>query len=374
MRRSLLALAAVLAALILPCAAGEGDQTQHGAGGAAAATARPTAEQVISLAIGEVIRPGFSAYAEATTGLAAAIGAACAAPSDAALLAAREAFRAAVIAWSRIELYRLGPLLENNRAEAILFWPDRKGIALRQVQAALVEQDESAADASTLAGKSVAMQGLVALELILFGNGAEALATGDAYRCRYALAIATLQQGTAAAMAAEWADPAGIAQRLLAPSESDPEYRSFREVAEELTGLLAHGVELIRDQRLLPFLGRDGEASRPKSALFWRSAMTVPSIAANFAGLAELLQRSRLAEATAAENLWVGNGAGFEFSNAARTAALVIDPVEAALADPRQKRALDYLVIVSRSLDTLLGENLAAALGLSVGFSSLDGD
>ncbi|MBK8086096.1 MAG: peptidase M75, Imelysin [Devosia sp.] len=369
MRRLLIPLAAMLAALILPCAAGEGDQAQPGGGGAA-----PTAEQVVSLAISEAIRPGFDGYAAATADLATAVGAACAAPSDATLAAAREAFGATVIAWSRIELYRLGPLLENNRAEAILFWPDRKGIALKQVQAALVQHDETAASATTLVRKSVAMQGFGALEFILFGNGAEALATGDEYRCRYALAIATLQQGTAAAMAAEWADPAGISQRLLAPSDTDPEYRSYREVAEELTGLLAHGVELIRDQRLLPFLGRDGAAPKPKSALFWRSGMTVPSIAANFAGLADLLQRSRLAEATAAENLWVGNGAGFEFSNAARAAALVTDPVEAALADPRQKQALDYLVIVSRSLDTLLGENLAAALGLSVGFSSLDGD
>jgi hypothetical protein len=53
---------------------------------------------------------------------------------------------------------------------------------------------------------------------------------------------------------------------------------------------------------------------------------------------------------------------------------VVTEPVEQALDDPKQKKALDYLVIVTQSLDTILGENLAAALGLSVGFSSLDGD
>jgi uncharacterized protein len=37
-------------------------------------------------------------------------------------------------------------------------------------------------------------------------------------------------------------------------------------------------------------------------------------------------------------------------------------------------QALKYLVIITGSLDTLLGQNLAAALGLSVGFSTLDGD
>jgi hypothetical protein len=37
-------------------------------------------------------------------------------------------------------------------------------------------------------------------------------------------------------------------------------------------------------------------------------------------------------------------------------------------------QALNYLINLSRTLDTLLGENLPAALGLTTGFSQLDGD
>ena len=40
----------------------------------------------------------------------------------------------------------------------------------------------------------------------------------------------------------------------------------------------------------------------------------------------------------------------------------------------RQLQALNALVNLSRTLDTLLGENLPAALGLTTGFSQLDGD
>jgi predicted lipoprotein len=39
-----------------------------------------------------------------------------------------------------------------------------------------------------------------------------------------------------------------------------------------------------------------------------------------------------------------------------------------------EARGYAYLLILTRSLQVLLGENLPAALGLSVGFSSLDGD
>ena len=73
-------------------------------------------------------------------------------------------------------------------------------------------------------------------------------------------------------------------------------------------------------------------------------------------------------------NGWVANGAVFEFENAARAAADITDPIDKAVTVPEELRALKYMVIITGSLDTLLGDNLAAALGLSVGFSQLDGD
>lgn len=330
---------------------------------------------VAQRAVEDVFRPGFDAYAEATTELDASFDTLCAAPGDDTLAISRNAFAETVTAWSRIELYNIGPLREDNRSERILFWPDRKGIALRQVQQILAESDETATDPATLTGKSVAVQGLGALEYLLWGTGAESLAGADGgFRCRYAGAIGAVLAGTATAMAAEWADPEGISKRLISPMESDADYRNTREVAEELTGLLAHGVEQIRDQRLLPFLGRDGAAAKPKSALFWRSGLTAGSVAGNFEGLQALFQGSGLDVAGGAENAWVANTGGFEFRNAQRALALLTKPVEAALEDPKQRHAYDYLVLVTQSLGTILGENLPAALGLSVGFSSLDGD
>ncbi len=339
------------------------------------------AQEVIPLgdvaqrAVDNVFRPGFAAYAEATAELDASFDALCAAPGSDTLEISRAAFAATVTAWSRVELYSIGPLREDNRSERILFWPDRKGIALRQVQQILAESDETATDPATLVGKSVAVQGLGALDYLLWGTGAESLAEPDgSFRCRYAGAIGTLLASTAAEVSAEWDDPNGISKRLISPEDSDPDYRNTREVAEELSGLLAHGVELIRDQRLLPFLGRDGAAPKPKSALFWRSGLTAASVDGNFEGLRALFQGSGLDVAGGAENAWVANTGGFEFRNAARALAVITKPVEAALEDEKQRHAYDYLVLVTQSLGTILGENLPAALGLSVGFSSLDGD
>jgi hypothetical protein len=334
----------------------------------------PTSRAVVTQAIEQAIRPGFADYAKETGQLEKMLGGLCDEPSEAGLTTARAQFGTVVLAWSRIELYKIGPLLTDNRADKILYWPDRKGIGLKQVQAILSKPDWDAFDAETLKGKSVAVQGLGALEFVLFGTDSERLGTIEAdFRCHYALAIATLLAETATQMSAEWNDPEGISRRLIFPTAGDADYRTATEVQEALVGLLAHGLEAVRDQRLLPFLGTDGKA-KPKSALFWRSVLTVPSIAANFDGLNRLLTASELVNYAPSENATIGTEAAAEFARAAASAATVSGPLDAALADPAQVAALNGLVESTRTLAKLLGDDLPAALGLSVGFSSLDGD
>jgi len=47
----------------------------------------------------------------------------------------REDFVHTVESWAGIEFLRFGPLSEANRFERIFFWPDPRGVMLRQVQA-----------------------------------------------------------------------------------------------------------------------------------------------------------------------------------------------------------------------------------------------
>lgn len=342
---------------------------------AAAQSAIPTGE-IVEAAITDFIRPAFSQLAEETGSLEQNVAALCDTPSPDALERARNQFRSSVVAYSRAEFIRIGPLGTGDRLERLLFWPDRKGIALRQVQGALAEEDATAADPATLAGKSVAMQGLGALEYLLFGTGSDELAAGAPYRCSYAHASSVLIRDLAATISTEWQDetPQGIAAHLLDPQPGADDYRTTTEVIEKLAATLIHGTEAIRDQRINPILGTAQGSPKPRSALFWRSGMTVPALAANFAGLHDFFVAAKFPEAIGSANDWITNGALFEFQNAARAAERIVDPLEQAVADPRQLQGLKYMVVITGSLDTLLGQNLAAALGLSVGFSTLDGD
>jgi predicted lipoprotein len=345
---------------------------------AAPAVADPTipTNEIISGAIDTYIRPNFRQFASDTAALKSGVGALCATPSTSALSAAQGQFKTVATSFSRAEFLHFGPLTIGDRAERLLFWPDSKGIALKQVQQALAQKDPTAADPETLKKKSVAMQGLGALEFVLFGTGNEEVATPDgAYRCGYGSAIATLVAGIAATLDTEWQDksPDGPEAHMLSPKPDADDYRTQKEVLEKLAGSLIVGTETIRDQRISPVIGAAANAPKPKSALFWRSGMTIPSLTANVQGLKDFFLAARFPEAVKG-NLWISNGAIFEFDNALTALGKITDPIDKAVTDPRQMQQLNYVSNITRSMDTLLGDNLSGALGLTLGFSRLDGD
>ena len=131
------------------------------------ASAAVKASDIIQRAIDGFVRPAYASLHEHAETLTGSVRKLCTKPSQGELDAARAEFSATVDAWSSAEIIGFGPIKENNRLERMLFWPDRKGIGLKQVQAALSAKDPTATDPAQLAGKSVAMQGLGALEFVL---------------------------------------------------------------------------------------------------------------------------------------------------------------------------------------------------------------
>ena len=329
---------------------------------------------VVGRAIDGFVRPAYAAFHETTGALDKAAKTLCAAPDAAGLDAARTAFDATVAAWSRVEIVRLGPVTEDNRLERILFWPDRKSIGLKQVQAALAAKDETATTVDSLTGKSVAVQGLGALEFVLFGTGSEDLAAGDAHRCAFGAAIAGNLDAIAGSLEQGWNGPDGFSARWTQPAADNPLYRNDTEALNELAAIFVNGLELIRDQRLNGFLGREMDDDKPKQALFWRSRNTVATLAGNVAGLKALFGASGYGRSPTADAAAIVTAIDAEFDKALAAAQAADAPVADLLADPvRRASLIDFGKATSR-LSDLVGKQLSAKLGLSAGFSSLDGD
>lgn len=338
--------------------------------------ARPPIGPVLERMLVDYIRPGYAAVSSAAKGLETSVAELCSNPSDENLQAARSAFRGAVDSWSRIEWLRLGPVMSENRLERILFFPDRKGTGRNQVQAAIASRDENVTQVSTLAGQSVAMQGLGALEFILFGSGSDALTGPDAiHRCAFAEAASTNLVNLSGEIIGRWQDGSDFVAAFLKPGPDNPLFRTDQEAVNLLLGQMLHGIEAILDIRMKAFFDRkNAENDRPKSALFWRSEMTLPSIRADLEGLEAMFSNSGIE--VVAEDLQprIGATMRFEFEQAVHTARSLEVPVDVILSDPASREKLLYLDYAIRTVSGRLGRGFAQARGLPGGFFFGDGD
>lgn len=343
--------------------------------GALPALAAVKASDVIGAAVEGFVRPAYATLHHRTAELAKAMQALCEAPSQAGLDAARSEFSNAVDAWSTIEIVTFGPIREDNRLERMLFWPDRKSIGLKQVQSALADKDATATDPLQLAGKSVAMQGFGALEFVLYGTGAEALAGKDEpYRCAYGSAVARNIDTIAGDVATAWEKKDGFAGLWASPGPENPLYRDGNEAVTELMGVFINGLEMVRDVRLKGFFGANPETDKPKQAIYWRSGKTTDSLAANLEGLDRLFQASHIGDALSPDAGWMADSVHIQLVNGAADARAVTPPIAEALADPARRARLEHFALVTSTLSNLIGTRMTAEFGLTAGFSSLDGD
>ncbi|MFB9978880.1 imelysin family protein [Mesorhizobium kowhaii] len=343
--------------------------------GVVPASAAVKASEIIQRAIDGFVRPAYAGLHDHAGRLTKAMHTLCTAPSQEDLDAARVRFSATVDAWSSAEIIGFGPIKENNRLERMLFWPDRKSIGLKQVQAALSDKDPTATDAAQLAGKSVAMQGLGALEFVLYGDGADAL-TGkaDPYRCAYGAAVAGNIETMAGEVSAAWNKPDGFAALWANPGPQNALYRDGNEAVTELVGVFINELEMVRDVRLKGFFGGKPDADKPRQAIYWRSQNTTNSLAANLSGIDNLFQASKLGDALPPDARWMAESIHIQLVNGVATAKAVSGPIDKALADPALREKLDHFALITSSLSTLIGTRLTAEFGLTAGFSSLDGD
>lgn len=334
---------------------------------------------VMAKAVDDFIRPGYRDLMEGTESLAEAAHVLCEKPSEETLGDVQMTFDEVVQQWSTIEIVRVGPVLDGNRFERFLFFPDRKSTGLKQVQRILATSDETATSPDTLKGKSVATQGLGALEYVLYGTGAEVLPQEKGgFRCRYGAAIADNLKTIAAELSAEWEKPDGIQKAWKNPGPANPLYRDGKEAATELLGILVHGVESIRDQRLRPFyagiIKGEPDKGHPKLAIYWRSGNTMPALSANFMALQTLFNAADMQALLPKEDQSVVSAVNYVLQAIVDDADQIDLPIDEAIADDDQRALLNRILQNTNDVLQRLNLDFGAAIGLTSGFSFADGD
>ncbi len=335
----------------------------------------------------EVIRPGYSALSAATGSLRDKVSALCKQPSANTLQDAKTAFAGAVDAWSKVEIFRFGPVVQDHRYERLFYWPDPKGLGLRQVQEALTRQDQSVTLPDELAAKSVALQGFPALEYLLYGDGADVLAqkpvedlteplpqVEGAFRCSFVLSVATNIDRIASNVVEDWREGSAYEKAFLGPTPDNPIYHTPKEVTLELFKAFSSGIELVRDQKLGKPLGASVAEARPKLAAFWRSNLTFANAIGNLEGVILLFNKGGFAGVVDADSPGVSNSILFDLNHAIEVLRGMDKPFADVASDAELRAKLEALRGGLKNAGQTAGDIIARSAGLSFGFNAMDGD
>jgi hypothetical protein len=220
------------------------------------------------------ILPRYEALATRTREMRRYATALCTLPDDAHLVAMREAFADAYLAWMGVQHIDFGPVAVSDRFYRIQFWPDKHGRGGRQLSA-LLTSDDPLPDAEGLAGLSAAIQGFPALERLLYDGDAEDFAdAAGARRCALALAISANLEAMASDMFVDWVD-------YEADSPADLLRALFEGLVEQFRAII--------ELKLLRPIGDTAASANPKRAEAWRSRLSLPAIRANLFAMRGLL-------------------------------------------------------------------------------------
>ena len=332
--------------------------------------------RIVEQAVSGYIVPAYAQLDAATDVLASAIEDFCAAPNPVKERTLRTAFDGTIRAWAEVDFLRFGPMAQDGRYERFAFFPDVHGTGARQIRGFLVSQDEKLLKPGGLAGQSAAVQGLPALESLIFAGKAALLqpAPPEPFRCTLAVAVAKNMQAIAGDGLAGWKGENSWATLIETPGPDNPVYRTHAEAMTEILKAILTGLEQVRDHRLMPALGETPEKAKASRAPYNSSGDALLYVAASVEALQRFADISGILALLPPSQSSYGNSVDFEFANLKRTLADASPDLGKALADPQLRAKLRYATIVLKSLRDLFQRHVAVWAGLTPGFNSLDGD
>jgi predicted lipoprotein len=328
--------------------------------------------------IDDYIRPSADRFAATGSRLPQAVSAVCTDPTDSAKADFSEAFSDTVTSLARVSFVRFGPLADEDRLSRLAFLPDPRGTAQRQIRKVFATQDATVTDPASLSGKSVALQGLTALQLIAFDKTGEvALGTVDekrAFICSYALAIAGNVAAITRDLADAWNDPSGYRAVLVSPDPAHGQIRTSQDAMETVFNALVTGLIIVRDQHIQPALGKGPKKMKLHRIPFSRSGNGIAYVRAELQGIGAALKAANLDPLLSDITAWIPDSLDYEFSNADKLLGAIQTPVRQTRDKGALTERLKTLMLTIDSLQETMADEMAGGLALSGGFNALDGD
>ena len=317
-----------------------------------------------------VLLPAYTRWTDSDRQLADSARAFCSGEQE--LAQARQAYLNAFGTWAALQPLAIGPLGEGNLSWQVQFWPDKKNLVARQVDALLASKPQL--KQADLESASVVVQGLTAYEYLLFDQGIDLADLEQKRRyCPLLLAIGTHQQALSAKVLGAWLGEQGLASQLKNIPNS--RYAEGREAVAELLRVQVSALDGLKKKLGTP-LAR-GKTPQPYLAEAWRSGASLASLDASLAS-AEALWRGANGDGArsllTAEQADLATRIDAAYSETRQRIAALGQPLAVLLADEAGRASLNQLYDSLDTLHRLHDSELAKALGIQLGFNAHDGD
>ncbi len=265
--------------------------------------------------------------------------------------------------------------------DRMFFWPDRKGIGRRQLRRLLGSENVDVLKPDNLAAKSVAVQGLTALELLLHGTQSDALAMAprDSYRCRFAQGIVVNLSRMTRDVLTSWGEGGAFYRHWTSPGPDNPIYLGASETSLDLIKAFELVLEYARDRRIVPAIGF-GPKRRVFRPVLWRSGLGMVLIHGNIVSARDLLVHGGLADAYLNAKRRADGDAKSAFESIMTDFELLLESTQSLAAVVRPfkrsdtKRRLLAVGFPLKNIRQQFVSRFKQAAGLSIGFNAADGD
>lgn len=283
-------------------------------------------------------------------------------------------------AWQHIQWVRFGPMVENNDDWKIQFWPDKKNIVSRKVQQIL--DREIKIDQQVVADASVVVQGLSALELLLFDAEYVALFDQNAEpsdrQCQLIVAIGQQLVSTIERVKSQWQDQ-NYRNSWVATVNQEQESLAPSALTDVVAAMLTQ-MEKLKADKLGGPLGYKNRSKQPNGYFSegWRSNSSLDNIKTNLLALQILISNQdsydlrRLLDAKDSDA--VANDIESSINEILNVIATIDKPLNEAVTDVGSRVQLEELHLAVGNLNSQLKTRLSPALGITLGFNSNDGD
>lgn len=342
----------------------------------------PQLTAMVTSAVDGQILPAYSAMAAAAVDLESGVKGWCETPGAEGLKAARTAFAQAVHSFARVYHVRFGPAQTGNRLQRIAFLPDPRGVVRRQVAKALASRDDKLLTVDAIAQQSAALQGLPALEQLLYAipDGEDAAKSG--HRCRLAAAVAGHVARLTGELDAGWRGPQGWRALMLDVGPGNAVYTSPAEPASDLMRALLTGLQVLREEVLLPWHNSIEAKKAWVGAPFERSGLSKDFVETAFVTLRGLhkalhldLVIRHIMDQTP-EKRWMKGWLESAYDTLGKDLGRLALPT-AITSDQQREQQLEQLKrarFYLNGLRQVMGREIAPAAALRLGFNELDGD